>query len=232
LPDAEQSTLANIGLLAGLSQKELVQVEKACRWRRYAAHQQIIDRDSHSRDVFFVVSGKVRIVNYSYSGRGIILDELPPGSYFGELAALDDRPRSARVVAATESIIASLPQTHFMTLLEKRPKIALRVMRHLAAIVRDSTDRIMELSTLGANNRVHADLLRQARARMDGDNRAVINPIPVHADIASRASTTRETVARVLNDLSRQGIVERGKEELVIGDVSRLQELVEEVRGE
>jgi len=232
LPDAEQSSLANVGLLAGLSQKELAQVEKACRWRRYSAHQQIIDRDSHSRDVFFVVSGKVRIVNYSYSGRGIILDELPPGSYFGELAALDDRPRSARVVAATECIVASLPQNYFMTLLEKRPKIALRVMRHLAAIVRDSTDRIMELSTLGANNRVHADLLRQAWSCMDGKNKAVINPIPVHADIASRASTTRETVARVLNDLARQGIVERGKEELIIGDVSRLQELVEEVRGE
>ncbi len=232
MSDEERSSLAKVELLAGLSQKELHQVEKACRWRRYASHQQVIDRDSNSRDVFFVVSGRVRIVNYSYSGRGIILDELPPGSYFGELAALDDRPRSARVVAVKESMLAALPQGHFITLLEKRSRIALRVMRHLAAIVRDSTDRIMELSTLGANNRVHADLLRQARSNMNGRNKAVIAPIPVHGDIASRASTTRETVARVMNDLARQGILERGKDQLVIGNVEKLQHLVEEVRGE
>lgn len=232
MSDEKRSSLANIELLAGLSQKELQQVEKACRWRHYASHQQIIDRDSDSRDVFFVVSGRVRIVNYSYSGRGIILDELPRGSYFGELAALDDRLRSARVIAVKESMLAALPQGHFITLLEKRPLIALRVMRHLAAIVRYSTDRIMELSTLGANNRVHADLLRQARSNMNGKNKAVIAPIPVHGDIASRASTTRETVARVMNDLARQGILERGKDRLIIGNVEKLQHLVEEVRGE
>ncbi len=232
MSDEKRSSLAKVELLAGLSQKELQQVEKACRWRRYSSHQQIIDRDSHSQDVFFVVSGRVRVVNYSYSGRGITLDELPPGSYFGELAALDDRPRSARVVALKETMLAALPQGHFITLLEKHPRIALRVMRHLASVVRDSTDRIMELSTLGANNRVHADLLRQARSNMNGKNKAVIIPIPVHGDIASRASTTRETVARVMNDLARQGILERGKDRLLIGNVKNLQHLVEEVRGE
>ena len=54
----------------------------------------------------------------------------------------------------------------------------------------------------------------------------------MHADIASRVSTTRETVARVMNDLARQGILERQKNVLVVQDVSRLQEMIEEVRGE
>jgi CRP-like cAMP-binding protein len=90
----------------------------------------------------------------------------------------------------------------------------------------------MDLSTLAANNRVHADLLRQARANMKGANEAEIRPIPVHSDIASRVSTTRETVARVLNDLARKGIVERLKDSLVVRDVDRLHELVEQVRGD
>ena len=54
----------------------------------------------------------------------------------------------------------------------------------------------------------------------------------MHGDIASRVSTTRETVARVLSDLSRQGMVERQKDRLVIDDVDRLEDMVEEVRGE
>ena len=135
-------------------------------------------------------------------------------------------------MARTDSLIAALPRKYFLRLLEKRPQVARRVMARLAGIVRVSTDRIMELSTLGANNRVHADLLRHARTCMDGENRAAIQPIPVHGDIASRVSTTRETVARVMNELARMGILERKKDVLIIRDIARLQEMVEEVRGE
>ena len=53
----------------------------------------------------------------------------------------------------------------------------------------------------------------------------------MHGDIASRFSTTRETVARVINDLAHQGIVKRTKDALVLSYVDRLQEIVEEVRG-
>ena len=54
----------------------------------------------------------------------------------------------------------------------------------------------------------------------------------MHGDIASRVSTTRETVARVMNELARMGILERKKDVLIIRDIARLQEMVEEVRGE
>ena len=67
--------------------------------------------------------------------------------------------------------------------------------------------------------------------RMTG-NRAVIRPIPVHADLAGRVSTTRETVARVLNDLARKRIVQRESGGLAILDVRRLSAMVEEFRGD
>jgi CRP-like cAMP-binding protein len=89
----------------------------------------------------------------------------------------------------------------------------------------------MDLSTLAAQNRVQAELLRQAQGRERRANAAIIAPIPVHSDIASRVSTTRETVARVMNDLARKGIVERRKGALVIHDMRRLESLVEDVRG-
>src|SRR3546814_11001643 len=82
-------------------------------------------------------------------------------------------------------------------------------MRSLATVLRRATERIMDLSTLGANNRVHAEILRLARPGLKGDNTAVVAPIPLHGDIASRVSTTRETVARVFSDLARADLVER-----------------------
>ena len=225
-------SLKNISLLEGLKAAELSAIEKLCHWKRFAAQEQIIDRQSNTNDVCFVTEGSVRVVNFSLSGREVTLDDLHAGGYFGELAALDGEPRSASVQALSECQIAFLTPESFNNVLKTHPEIAIKVMRNMASIIRTSTERIMDLSTLGANNRVHAELLRQAIPNISGDNTAAISPIPVHADIASRVSTTRETVARVLNELARQGIVDREKDALVIVDVKSLQSMVEEVRGE
>jgi CRP-like cAMP-binding protein len=230
--EAKEQTLAGIDLFSVLGKDQLAAVEKHCRWRLFAPHQQIIDRDSPSRDVFFVIKGRVRIVNYSFSGRGITLDELGEGGYFGELSAIDSQPRSARVISLTQSLIGSISQKLFLDTLEAYPKLALRVMAHLSQLLRDANQRIMDLSTLGANNRVHADLLHLVSELGIETGPAVLDPVPVHNDIASRVSTTRETVARVMNDLARQGYVEKKDNALLIKDVQRLRDMVEEVRGE
>lgn len=227
------NSLDGIELLSVLSPEKRAEIVRQCRWKRYQSHEQIIDRQSETRDVFFIVQGSVRIVIYSLSGRELTLDDLGSGHFFGELAAIDGHPRSASVMAIQDTVIAALPADAFIHLLKDEPGLAVQVMQRLASIVRMSTDRIIDLSTLGANNRVHAELLRQARlAGITEDGQAILKPIPVHADIASRVSTTRETVARVLNDLARKGTVRRERDALVIVDVDQLEEMVESVRGE
>lgn len=230
--DTEHSGLRNVKLLADLPESELAELSKSCVWKRYAPHEQIIDRQSDSRDIFFIVEGSARVANFSLSGREITLDDLPQGGHFGELAAIDGYPRSASVVALSDCQLAMLSPDRFAKLCGDYPQVAIQVMRSLAGIVRSATDRIMDLSTLAANNRVHAELLRLARINMDGDNHASISPIPVHGDVASRVSTTRETVARVMNDLARQNLVKREKNKLVVLDVETLEDIVEEVKGE
>ncbi len=232
MAEADPKLLEGVELLKGLKPTDLAKLEEYCRYKKFAAGEQIFDRQSQTTDVFFVVQGSVRIVNFSLSGREITLDDVHHGGHFGELAAIDGEPRSASVMVLADCVIVSMPQKVFLAALNKYPAISLAVMRHLAQIVRRSTDRIMDLSTLGANNRVHAELLRQATTNGSGNNEATIKPIPVHGDLASRVSTTRETVARVLNDLARQGILERRKDHLVIHDVLRLQNMVDQVQGE
>ena len=223
--------LHKINLFAGLSPEDLGKIEAVCKYKRFSANEQIFDRHSNTRDVYFVILGKVRVVNYSLAGREITLGDVSEGEYFGELAALDGQPRSANIMALTDCLIVALSPTHFVEVIERHPKVALRALRRLSQIVRLSTERIMDLITLGANNRVHADLLRLAEAGDKKDNTVMLMPIPVHGDIASRIGTTRETVARVLNDLARKGIVKRTKDALVISDMARLHEMVEDVRG-
>ncbi len=67
--EVDVGNLSTIRLLSHLDAADLDRVAKACGWRSYSAHEQIIDRQSDTRDVFFVVSGKVRVVNYSITGR-------------------------------------------------------------------------------------------------------------------------------------------------------------------
>jgi CRP/FNR family transcriptional regulator, cyclic AMP receptor protein len=227
----ETGLLSSACLLGELSAERLTAVEQACRYKRFAAQEQIVDRDSATTDVFFVVRGSVRVVNYSILGREIAFDEVTAGNYFGELSALDGQPRSASVMALEDTLILALPRSLFLNLLSEHPNIALQVMMRLAKIVRTADERIMDLSTLAAHNRVHAELLRLARIHIVDGGSARIEPVPVHSDIASRVSTTRETVARVLNDLARSGIVERTKDALLIHNLGRLRNMVQEVRG-
>jgi CRP-like cAMP-binding protein len=225
------ATLDRVELLKLLSPEQRGALARQCRWRRFKPDEQIIDYLADSRDVCFVVEGTVRVVNHSLSGREISFDDVKAGGFMGELAAIDGAPRSASVVALSETLVAFLAPRPFQELVSGHPQLALAVMRRLAEVVRRSTERIMDLSTLAANNRVHAELLRLGRGCLRADGTAVISPAPIHADIASRVSTTRETVARVLSELSHDHIVERQNSGLVIHDFAQLEMMVEDVRG-
>jgi CRP-like cAMP-binding protein len=224
-------TLDMVGLFAPLSAEERSRLASACAWRTFRHNEQIFDRLDTGRDVFFIARGKARIVNFSFSGREVSLVDLGPGDFFGELAAIDGQPRSASVMAIGETLVAAMPATAFLRIVSEHPDIAMAMIQYLARMVRRATERIMELSTLGANNRVHAELLRLAATAGEDRNAAVISPIPTHSDIAARVSTTRETVARVLSELNRAGLVKRQGDRLVITDLGRLEDMVEEVRG-
>lgn len=229
---APPPSLDGVEILKPLAPEVRAATARRCRWRRFDAGEQILDQQGGTQDVCFVVRGRVRVVNHSASGREISFDDIPAGGTVGEMAAVDGGPRSAAVVALDEgTLIAFLPAKPFLELATGHPGLALAVMRRLSGIARRSTDRIMELSTLGANNRVHAELLRLARANARPDNTAVLEPVPLHADIAARVSTTRETVARVLGDLTRDGLLAKRGNALVIRDLERLEEIVEDVRG-
>jgi CRP-like cAMP-binding protein len=227
-PAPAARTLKGIALFAPLPDAARHAVEAKCRWRVYEPDQPIIDRDSDDSDVYFLVAGKARVVVYSESGREVSFDEIDAGACVGELAAIDGAPRSASVVAIAPTLMAVLARQAFLDAVLASAPAQLALLNHLATMVRHATSRIVELSTLGAHNRVYAEILRLAKPAAGG--RTVIRPIPAHGDIAARVSTTRETVARVFSELARQKIVVREKAELAVLEPRRLKEMVHEFR--
>ena len=217
--------LDKIQLLSGLDDSEIRALEKESRWLSYSAGQQILDKDNSDRDVFFVVSGSVQVVNYSLTGREIALAKVGPGSFFGELSAIDGAPRSASVVALEECRLALLAPEQFLAQIDKHPAIAIRMLKRLAGIVRNCDERIMDLSTVGAVQRVYLHLLRLAEEDNTNTDNFVITTAPTQKAIAAIASTTRETVARSLSQLSSCQIIERQGRTIFIRDRKKLEKL-------
>ena len=231
-PAAEPSVLGlrNVQLLQGLPQSTLEDLARQCRWRRYLPDEQIISREAADNDVYLIVAGRIRVTAFSAAGRQVFFGDMKSGQWFGDFAAIDGLARSADVVAVEDTLVAAMSPTLFRRLLHESTEVCDRVLRRLVHSVRELTERVYDFSTLGVQNRVHAELLRLAREAGVSDNTATIDPAPKHSDIAARISTAREQVARELPALAKQGLVRRAGGALVVTDVARLERMVNEVR--
>ncbi len=193
---------------------------------RHPAGRTIVSQDDGHNDVYFILSGDVRATFHGLGGRDVQFRDQHAGEMFGELAAIDGRPRSAGVTALSEVFLARASAGDFRGIAAGYPEVAQRLFTHLAQLVRALSDRVVEFSTLGVNNRIHGELLRLAREFGVSDNAALIKPAPTHADIASRVSTHREAVTREIAALDRAGILVRARGQLHVVDVARLEALV------
>ncbi len=232
LPSARTALLGlrGVRLLEGLDTAALEELAGSLDWRHCNAGQQVITRNAPDRDVYLVIAGKVQVVAFSASGKQITYREMGGGEHFGELAAIDGRARSADVIALEDSLLAIMSPATFRALLAGHEALRERMLCGLVSFVREMTDRVFELSTLGVRNRVHAELLRLARRAGVEGNVARICPAPRHGDIASRVSTYREQVTRELSILTAQGVIARERNCLVVLDVLLLENLVADVR--
>jgi CRP-like cAMP-binding protein len=228
----QRHSLANIALLQALPATERERIERRCRWRRYGSGETVLESGSVTREVFFVVEGAVSIVNYGYSGRRVVFATLNAGDCVGELSAIDAEPRSANVVAVEDSLLASLPAGDFCELLRAHGEVSFKLLERLTHMVRGGDLRIMELSTLAATARVYAELLRMAAPDTAVPGLFVIRPLPPLHEIASRVSTTRETVARALGQLYPDGVLKRKGRSLYIMDRAKLEEQLKALQYE
>ena len=226
MADSAIASLEHARLLKGLDPASRARLEARCRWRRYRIGEKVFERGDQSRDVFFIVEGRVNIVDFTLSGREVAFASAEAGDSFGELAALDGLPRSTSVVAVDNSYLGVLPHEPFVSLLRENAEISFRVLTRLAEIVRRGDERIMELSTLAATHRVYAELLRMAQPDAAVPELWVVRPLPPLREIASRVSTTRETVARALGQLYPSGLLRRKGRNLYLMDRAALEQKI------
>ncbi len=194
-------------------------------------NNRVVDQGENLKSVFFVIRGLVQACYTSFGGKVVFMQEFGPGRMFGEVAAFDSHMAMASFDTLKKSFIGTISCSDYRDICIHNPLIANAAFHESAMRTRSLIIHLAEMTTLGVNNRIHAELLRRGRQGSISGSRAEINPVPTHANIAFRVNTQRELVTRELNRLEETGILHKTRSKLVIVSMDRLESLVENFMG-
>lgn len=163
----------------------------------------ILEQHESSTDVYFLVSGQVRVNMVASTGRQITYELLERGQMFGEISAVDGLPRSAGIHAETNVTLLKLRRDSFDELLTLYPDFARQILERVVGLCRWLTEKVYEYHAYDVKGRIFSDLLRMDREH-EGNGFSITD-----RDMASRVGTTRENVTRIYGELKRAGLVAR-----------------------
>ncbi len=198
-------------------------IDEKAHYLAHEAQSTILWRGEESEHACLMIAGRAQAVSYSAAGQLILIYTYGPGDVFGESAALgmDAGSASGQIMATLPSEVGHFTNAVFIGLIEGYGAVALAVSRLLTKRLGQAQQRMIEASTLSTAGRIHAELLRQARAT--GAD-MTIRPAPVFTEFALLVHSTRETVSRTINQLEKRGIIKRGREGLTVVAPHRLEE--------
>ncbi len=184
----------------------------------------IFSEGDDSRDVMFLLSGRLIAVYWTAEGRQVVFTRFPIGSSRGELSAIDEKARSLGIFAKTDARLLRLEQASYLRLIDDVPLIRERILHDLVARIRSLTDKTLELTTLSIDKRVCLFLVRLAIESNKLCPGGKIEKAPTHAEIANMIGANREVVSRTISKLVRQGAIRSGRQRVEILDPDLLAE--------
>lgn len=202
-----------VSLFEGLSEGDLGMLAQHSVTRSYPKNAILINEGDRSDSLYVIESGKVKVFVSDEEGREMILNILAPGDYFGELALIDDAPRSASVMTLQPTKLVMISRADFQQCLRDSPEMAYNLIRNMAQRIRGLTDSVKSLALMDVYGRVARTLLDLAE---ESDGQLVIEQRLTHQEIANMVGASREMVSRILKDLTTGGYVTVDRERITI----------------
>jgi CRP/FNR family cyclic AMP-dependent transcriptional regulator len=211
--------LRKVPLFGQLAPPDLDRVAEIARERSYPRNSVILFEDDPGDALYVVAQGQVKVVLIGEDGREVILSVMGEGEFFGEMALIDDEPRSAHVIAMEDSSLLVIRREDFQDLLKQTPGIALVLLRELSRRLRRVDEKVGSLVLLDVNGRVAQLLLDLAdEAGTDRITRRL-----THHTIAQMIGSSRETVSRTMRELVDKGSITVSRREIQIRDRAALE---------
>jgi CRP/FNR family cyclic AMP-dependent transcriptional regulator len=213
----DQELLRTVPIFSEMPEADITALARLTS-RRTCPKDTVVFFENEEGDSFFcIVAGRIKVTILGDDGREVILSVLGRGDFFGEMALLDNEPRSATAIAVEDTELLSLHRNDFQSVLSDNRSIMSALIKILTARLRRANHQISTLALLdvyGRVARVIVDTARDEGKRLK-DGRIAFRRA-THQEIANRIGTTRETVTRMLKDLERQGLIHIDGKEVVV----------------
>ena len=212
--------LASVPMFSGLQRDELLKFAELTRERTYPKGSVILFQGDPGDSLYVLRQGRAKVVLIGEDGREVILGVLEPGAHFGELALIDDQPRSAHVIAMEDSQLLILRREDFRRRVEANPSVAWALLTELSRRLRRADEKIGGLVLLDVPGRI-ARLLLDLSEEM-GSN-TIDKPL-THQTIAQMIGASRETVSRAMKEFQDANWVTVERRRITLADRPALEQ--------
>jgi CRP/FNR family transcriptional regulator, cyclic AMP receptor protein len=193
--------------------------------RTHPGNQVILLENDWGGSVYFILEGWVKIRTYNLEGKEVTLNILGQGELFGEMAALDEVPRSTDVITLAPTMIGSMPSQDFVKLVTTEPIAGVRLAQLMARRLRQ-VNRRLRLRESDSQSRVADTLLFLAEGQGKKGQKGTEIPNLPHRELSSLSGLARETVTRVLTKLEKKGLIKRDTDIICIPDITALEQTI------
>jgi CRP/FNR family transcriptional regulator, cyclic AMP receptor protein len=211
--------LASVPMFSGLQRDELLKFAELTRERTYPKGSVILFQGDPGDSLYVLRQGRAKVVLIGEDGREVILGVLEPGAHFGELALIDDQPRSAHVIAMEDSQLLILRREDFRRRVEANPSVAWALLTELSRRLRRADQKIGGLVLLDVPGRISRLLLDLSSESTNG---TIEKPL-THQTIAQMIGASRETVSRAMKEFQQEGLIRVERRRIAVANRDALE---------
>jgi len=213
----DRAILANVPLFRGLNEAEQDAALERAHTRRVPKGGTAFDEGADATALFVLVSGHMKAVKTTPAGQQALVHYINPSDFFGCVALMGYPTYPATAVAVVDSVVLSWEITALKQLMATCPQIAANALPGLGGRLRDAHTQFVEISTERVERRVAHALLRLVRHAGKKVEAGVEIDFPVtRQEIAEMIGTTLHSVSRVLSAWESEGILEGGRQRIVV----------------
>jgi CRP/FNR family transcriptional regulator, nitrogen oxide reductase regulator len=209
--------LSGAFLFRDLNPDDLTQVILAAHTRAVSRDEFFFHQGDAATSLYVLLDGEARLLQLAPDGNQVLLRLLAAGELFGGIAFLGEATYPVSVQAVRDCTAASWDGETMARLMEHSSRIAFNAMRHMADRIEELQDRLRELATERVERRIASALLRLAQQSGQKTPEGVLITLTLsRQDLAEMTGTTLYTVSRTLSRWEQQGIVEAGRERVLV----------------
>lgn len=222
--------LAHVRFFHGLDAATLAAMAQAGREQRVARDAFFFYQDEPATTFAVLIEGQARLTQITPDGHQIILGFIGPGQEVGILAAIDHAEYPLTLQAVSDCVALTWERATLLDLLERYPVLALRALRMVAGRFVQLQNQYRELATERVERRIARALLRLVAQAGQQEAAGVRIDLPLsRQDLAEMTGTTLYTVSRTLSQWEKQGVVESGRERVLIRSTPDLTRIAEDL---